>query len=57
MGAGIVTTKTLRRRLFSLPGRLARSARRVTLHLPARWPWAGDCAMVLQRLRALPLRT
>jgi len=55
MGAGIVTTKTLRRRLFSLPGRLARSARRLTLHLPARWPWAADCATALQRLRALPL--
>ena len=37
---GIVTTKTLRRRPFSLPGRLTRSAHRVTLHLPARWPWA-----------------
>src|SRR5450830_627371 len=36
LGEGIVTTKTLRRRLFSLPGRLTRSARRVTLHLPAR---------------------
>jgi len=42
--AGIVTTKTLRRRLFNLPGRLTRSARRVTLHLPARWPWAIDFA-------------
>lgn len=57
LGAGIVTTKTLRRRLFSLPGRLTRSARRVTLHLPARWPWAADCTTALQRLRALPLPT
>jgi hypothetical protein len=57
LGAGILTTKTLRRRLFSLPGRLARSARRVTLHLPARWPWAADCTTALQRLRALPLPT
>jgi hypothetical protein len=55
IGPGIVTTKTLRRRLFGLPGRLARSARRITLHLPARWPWAEDCATVLKRLRALPL--
>jgi hypothetical protein len=57
LGAGIVTTKTLRRRRFSLPGRLASSVRRVTLHLPARWPWAADCTTVLQRLRALPLPT
>ena len=40
LGEGIVTTRTLRRRLFGLPGRLTRSARRITLHLPARWPWA-----------------
>jgi hypothetical protein len=55
LGAGIVTTKTLRRRLFGLPGRLTRSARRLTLHLPARWPWAIGWAAVLTRLRAIPL--
>ncbi|HYN70849.1 MAG TPA: IS1380 family transposase [Candidatus Eisenbacteria bacterium] len=55
LGAGIVTTKTLRRRLFSLPGRLTRSARRVRLHLPARWPWAIGWSTALARLRALPL--
>ena len=55
LGEGIVTTKTLRRRLFSLPGRLTRSARRVTLHLPARWPWAVGWATALVRLRAIPL--
>ena len=55
LGAGIVTTKTLRRRLFSLVGRLTRSARRLTLHLPARWPWALPFAAALSRLRALPL--
>jgi len=55
LGAGIVTTKTLRRRLFSLVGRLTRSARRVTLHLPARWPWAVDWTVALARLRAIPL--
>jgi len=55
LGEGIVTTKTLRRRLFGLPGRLTRSARRVTLHLPARWPWAIGFAATLARLRAIPL--
>lgn len=55
LGAGIVTTKTLRRRLFSLPGRLTRSARRLTLHLPARWPWALPFDDALRRLRAVPL--
>ncbi|MHB8399295.1 MAG: hypothetical protein ACYDCI_10240 [Candidatus Limnocylindrales bacterium] len=38
LGAGIVTTKTLRRRLFAIAGRITRSARQLTLHLPARWP-------------------
>lgn len=55
LDAGIVTTKTLRRRLFGLVGRLTRSARRVTLHLPARWPWAVGWATALARLRAIPL--
>jgi hypothetical protein len=57
LGAGIVTTKTLRRRLFGLVGRLTRSARRVTLHLPARWPWATGWSAALARLRAIPLPT
>lgn len=55
LGAGIVTTKTLRRRLFGLVGRLTRSARRFTLHLPARWPWAVGWTAALARLRAIPL--
>ena len=55
LGAGIVTTKTLRRRLFGLVGRLTRSARRLTLHFPARWPWADKFAAALARLRAIPL--
>src|SRR5215213_9475403 len=32
--------KTLRRTLLHLPGRVTRSARRWTLHLPTAWPWA-----------------
>ncbi|MEZ5123317.1 MAG: IS1380 family transposase [Solirubrobacterales bacterium] len=45
---------TLRRRLLTLPGRLTRSARRWTLHLPARWPWQHDFIRALARIRALP---
>ena len=55
LGEGIVTTKTLRRRLFGLPGRLTRSARRLTLHLPQRWPWAIGWGAALIRIRAIPL--
>ncbi len=55
LGEGIVTTKTLRRRLFGLPGRLTRSGRRVSLHLPGRWPWAEAFARALARIRAIPI--
>ena len=34
LGERTVTTKTLRRRVFALVGRITRSARRLTLHLP-----------------------
>jgi hypothetical protein len=54
LGEGVVRTKTLRRRYFALAGRLTRSARRVTLHLPARWPWAEAFRLALARLRAIP---
>jgi hypothetical protein len=33
------TTATIRRTLISVPARIASSARRITLHLPAAWPW------------------
>jgi hypothetical protein len=55
LGEGIVTTRSLRRQLFGLPGRLTRSARIVTLHLPARWPWAERFQFALARLRAIPI--
>ena len=39
LGEQIVTTRTLRGRVFALAGRITRSARRLTLHLPKSWPW------------------
>ena len=33
------TTGTIRRTIVSVPARIASSARRLTLHLPQRWPW------------------
>ena len=55
LGEQVVTTKTLRRRFFSLAGRLTRKARRLTLHLPHSWPWENQFSRALARLRALPL--
>jgi hypothetical protein len=53
-GATVRAARTLRRRLLTLPGRLTTSARRWTLHLPARWPWQADFIHALARIRALP---
>jgi hypothetical protein len=33
------TTATIRAHLINVPARLARGARRLTLHLPEHWPW------------------
>ncbi|MGH4011699.1 MAG: IS1380 family transposase [Pseudonocardiaceae bacterium] len=46
--------KRLRLRIFSIPGRLARSARATVLHLPDHAPWAALLVDGLTRLRALP---
>jgi len=52
-GQTIRAARTLRRRLLALPGRLTRTARRWTLHPPARWPWQHAFAEALARIRAL----
>ena len=54
LGEGTVITKTLRRRVFALVGRITRSARRLTLHLPRRWPWETQFSRALARLQAIP---
>ena len=54
LGEPVATTKTLRRRFFSLAGRLTRKARRLTLHLPQQWPWETWFSRAPARLRALP---
>ena len=55
LGEPVATTKTLRRRFFSLAGRITRKARRLTLHLPQGWPWQNQFSRALAKLRALPL--
>jgi hypothetical protein len=54
---GARSVKTFRRRVLSAPGRLTRSGRRRTLHLPEHWPWAEEFLAALERLRTLPLVT
>ena len=53
-GLGRVTTKTLRLTIIAAPARLIRSARRLRLRLPARWPWADRIREAVTRLAAIP---
>lgn len=57
LGEDLIATDTLRRRYLRTPGRLSRSARRTTLHLPRNWPWAERFERSLAKLRAVVLVT
>ena len=57
LGEQLITHKTLRRRLFALPGRLTRSGRQPTLHLPKRWPCRERFIAALDNLRDIVLVT
>jgi len=46
--------KRLRYRLLHFAGKLTRHARRLTLHLPADWPWAAAIARAFKRPAAVP---
>ena len=50
------TAATLRRKVFTMPGRLVRSGRRHRLRLPADWPWADAISTALRRIQTSPLR-
>lgn len=57
LGETLIATDTLRRRHLRTPGRLTRSARKQTLHLPARRPWSEQFNASLARLRCVVLVT
>jgi hypothetical protein len=50
----ICEPKRLRYRILHVAGRLTRHARRLTLHLPADWPWKAALTRAFDRLNALP---
>lgn len=50
------TAATLRRKVFTMPGRLVHSGRRRHLRLPASWPWADPVQQALTRITAIPMR-
>jgi Transposase DDE domain group 1 len=45
--------KRLRGRLLHVAGRITRSGRQRTLHLPTAWPWGDDLLAAFARVRAL----
>ncbi len=49
----VITTPTLRRRFFAIPGHITRSARRETLHLADTWPWRKQFLDALACIRGL----
>jgi hypothetical protein len=53
----LTVARTIRSRLFALPGRLVNRCGRLVLRLPQRWPWATTFLSALKRIRALPLVT
>jgi Transposase DDE domain group 1 len=48
------TTATIRRKLITVPARVATSARRVTLHLPHAWPWETALTALFDRVSDPP---
>jgi len=48
------TTGTIRAQLITIPGRLARSARRLTLHLPTAWPALAESMGTARSRREQP---
>lgn len=50
----VAEPKRLRLHLFTIAGRLVRTARKTILDLDATWPWVHTVLLALQRLQTLP---
>ncbi|WP_299933066.1 IS1380 family transposase [uncultured Nocardioides sp.] len=53
-GLAKATTATIRRKLITVPARVASSARRITLHLPQSWPWQSAWTALFDRVSDPP---
>jgi hypothetical protein len=51
------TAETLRRKVFTMPGRLVHSGRRRHLRLPKSWPWRDAITTALTAVTAIPMRS
>lgn len=56
LAAGMATARwaTLRTRIIGVPARIARTGRRLVLHLPADWPWAPGWNLLWQNAAGPP---
>jgi hypothetical protein len=54
---GTARGSTLRRKIITVPARLARPQRKPVLHLPAHWPWAAAWQRLWHATLATPLTT
>jgi hypothetical protein len=50
----VATTATIRRKLITVPARIATSARHITLHLPQGWPWQTAWTYMIDRVADPP---
>ena len=48
------TTATIRRKLITIPARIASSGRRIRLHLPQAWPWEAAWTVLFAHTTAPP---
>ncbi len=54
-GLAKATTATIRRKLITVPARIAFSARRLVLHLPVAWPWEAAWTELFTRVNDPPI--
>jgi hypothetical protein len=50
----VATTATIRRKLITVPARVATSARHITIHLPQGWPWQTAWTHIIDRVADPP---
>ena len=50
------TTATIRRKLITVPARIASSGRRIRLHLPKAWPWEAAWSALFEHSTSPPRR-
>ena len=50
----LTVTRTIRTRIYNLPGRIVNRSGKQVLRLPKRWPWANTFTNALNQIRTLP---